>query len=228
VTRLLTLLIVAGALLALSWFMLPVWAVGVTGSGHLDPKDIARQAGATPGSPWLWVTDFRAAELARNPWVAGVRVTKTFPGRVNIEVAERKPAAVHRPWKGERAVLAADGTALPGAPLPTLAVRTWGGSCTVTSQRAANCFQEALQVARLLPDLKVSEVRVSPAGFTLLGQDVIVWTDAYASLRKHGAGVRMVASVSAPARKASAMGASDQERTRVRVNVYPWGVSVQE
>lgn len=205
-TRLVTAIIVLGSLAAASWFALPIWGVAVAGTRQLKPREVARLAGVAPGNPWLWVSPARAGQLARDPWVAGAIMTRIFPGRVEIRVTERRPAAMLR-RSGRTVVVAADGTELPGAAAPRLKVAGWGG----------DRLSEALEVASMLSGLDAQEVEYSPRGFRVRTAGGIVWVDSVDSLRLHGAGVKMM------------IGANAAAKTRpVLVNVYPWGVSVQQ
>lgn len=205
-TRLVTAVVVVGSLFAASWFALPVWGVAVAGTRQLRPKEVARQAGVAPGNPWLWVSPARAGELARNPWVARAELTRRFPGRVEVRIVEREPAALLR-RSGRTFVVAADGTELPGAKAPRLRISGWGGDRVV----------EAISVAGMLSGLGVDEVQYSPLGFRVRTSRFEVWTDSVDSLRRHGAGVKMISGANGTA----------GQRPRV-IHVYPWGVSVQQ
>lgn len=201
-TRLIVTIIVLGCVLAASWFMLPVWGVSVSGSDHLRPRDLVRLAGSVPGNPWLWVSAWRANGLVDEPWVERAVVTRRFPGRVQVSVVERTPAAVVSRRGADGAagdvVVAWDGTPLPGAARPALRVSGWG----------PDRLEESLRIARLIGAGAVKEVRFSPQGFDILMSQSVIWTDSYTSLRRYGAGVRMLSGS--------------------RINVYPWGVSVSE
>ena len=219
-------LVAAGALFATSWFVLPVWGVWVSGTHHLDPDRVTALAHASAGEPWLWVTRARAARLLDDPWVQSVSVERRFPGRVRIMVVERTPVAVFAPSGQPSRVVAQDGASLPGAPKPRLSVSGWGGACPGGTSDAA-CLQRALDVARLFKRLGVSSVAYSPTGFTCITSTLEVWSDSVTSLRRHGGGVTMVASLS-PVGSGVQRPNPQSGKFRVRVNVYPWGVSVQE
>ncbi|HEX2863114.1 MAG TPA: FtsQ-type POTRA domain-containing protein, partial [Deinococcales bacterium] len=206
--------------------VLPVWGVFVSGTHHLNPDRVAALAHATAGEPWLWVTRGRAAALLDDPWVLSASVEKRFPGRVTIRVVERVPVAVYSRSGDETRVVSEDGTPLPGAAKPALHLAGWGGSCP-GSKPGRSCFQLSLQIAKLLRSLGVNAVTASPTGFTALGGGLEVWMDSVDSLLLHGGGVTMVKSLSAVGSGGNRSG-SQPGAARVRVNVYPWGVSVQE
>ena len=207
-TRVVVTLLVMGALFAASWFVLPVEHVTVRGNNHLPANLVARLANANTGQPWLWIDASRATALEAHPWVQSSVITRRFPNSVEINLVERVPAATVINRDGSRVAVALDGTllpnALPGRGLPAVTIRGWGGN-------DANNLKSALQILSLLQKEKVKEIRYTPQGFTILKGNTkkpgTIFTDSYASLLVHGGSVTMTASL--------------------RVNIHPWGVSIQ-
>jgi cell division protein FtsQ len=203
-TRVVVTVLVMGALFAASWFVLPVEQVSVKGNQHLSPALVARLANAEQGQPWLWLSAQRAGALVAHPWVRSATITRQFPNRVEIKLIERVPAATVINRDGSRVAVALDGTLLPNAVLPKVTIRGWGGN-------DANNLKSALQILGLLQNESVKEIRYTPQGFTILKDNVekpgTIFTDSYASLLVHGGSVTMTASL--------------------RVNIHPWGVSIQ-
>jgi cell division protein FtsQ len=208
VTRVVVTLLVMGALFAASWFVLPVEHVTVQGNNHLPANLVARLANANTGQPWLWIDASRATALEAHPWVQSSVITRRFPNSVEINLVERVPAATVINRDGSRVAVALDGTLLPNAlsntGLPDVTIRGWGGN-------DANNLKSALQILSLLQKEKVKEIRYTPQGFTILKSNSekpgTIFTDSYASLLVHGGSVTMTASL--------------------RVNIHPWGVSIQ-
>ncbi len=91
-----------------------------------------------------------------------------------------------------------DGTVLPHGPLRGPQIVGWG----------PNRLNDAIRAARLMARYNVQSVTYTPQGMTVKTAQGTAWSGSYASLRKYGVGVRMY-----PGK---------------RVNIYPWGVSVQE
>jgi cell division protein FtsQ len=216
VTRVVVTLLVMGALFVASWFVLPVENVTVQGNQHLPAALVARLAQANQGQPWLWIGASRAAALEAHPWVRSAIITRRFPNSVEIKLVERVPAATVINRDGSRIAVALDGTLLPNAVLPKVTIRGWGGN-------EVNNLKSALQILALLQSdqgsgngsengsEKVQAIRYTPQGFTILkGSDQkpgTIFTDSYASLLLHAGSVTMTASL--------------------RVNIHPWGVSLQ-
>ena len=197
-TRFVVTVIVLGALAAASWFMLPVWGVAIAGSKHLSQKELAKMAGAMPGSPWLWVNGWRTRDLQENPWIVKAEVIKHFPGRVEIRVTEREPFAVYAAPNSEKVVVARDGVVLPNSNhIPKLEISGWGEPR----------LTESLQVAAILGADGLERVEFSPQGFTVFTNRGQIWTDSYKSLLRYGKSVKITQGS--------------------RVSVYPWGVSAQ-
>lgn len=194
--------VITVSLLSSSWFFFPVSSVAVSGTRFLKSKEVARMSGVLPGNPWLWVSNARAGALHDSPWVAAARIVKIFPGRIEIKITERTPLAAYKRSDGSLIVLSSDGVELPGAaPLPALMLEGFD----------ALALPEALKVAGLAKQLGAAGVRFTPQGFLMRVGDTQVWSDSYASLLKYGGSVKMLA----------------MKQAGARVNVYPWGVSVQ-
>lgn len=99
---------------------------------------------------------------------------------------------------GKRVVIDWDGTVLPGAPAVGPVVRGWGPDRS----------REGVDAARLLARYDVKSVAYSPGGLTVETASGTVWSGSLVSLQKYATGVTMY-------------------RAK-RINIYPWGVSVQE
>ena len=101
--------------------------------------------------------------------------------------------------RGNRSeVIAWDGVVLPGAKLAEPVIRGWGPDRT----------GDALAATRLLARYNVKSVDYTPSGLTIKTASGTVWSGSLVSLQKYAASVTMNAGK--------------------RVNIYPWGVSVQE
>jgi cell division protein FtsQ len=204
VTRVVVTLLVMGALFVASWFVLPVERVSVRGNAHLPSALVARLANASQGEPWLWIGAARAGALEAHPWVRSATITRRFPNAVEIELLERTPAATVVNRDGSRVAVALDGTRLPNAVRPATTISGWGGN-------DANNLKSALQILALLQSEQVKTIRYTPQGFTIRKgnnqKPGTIFTDSYSSLLVHGGSVTMTASL--------------------RVNIHPWGVSIQ-
>ncbi|HZL30737.1 MAG TPA: cell division protein FtsQ/DivIB [Pseudolabrys sp.] len=93
--------------------------VALSGEHQLARDEILKTAGITERSSLLFLDAAQArARLLTNPWVADATVLKLYPGRLRIEIKERKAFAL---WQKEARVslIANDGTVLepnvPGA-----------------------------------------------------------------------------------------------------------------
>jgi cell division protein FtsQ len=86
--------------------------ISIAGEREAGRQDILARAGITDHSSLLLVDAARMrAKLLSNPWIAQATVLKLYPGRLRIEITERKPFAL---WQkdGEVSLIAADGTVL--------------------------------------------------------------------------------------------------------------------
>ncbi|PNY82814.1 cell division protein FtsQ [Deinococcus koreensis] len=189
----------AAALLAASWFALPIRQVGVSGNQQLPATQVKALLGATPGFGWLYYGHWRARRLLESPWVQSAVVTRHFPDGVEVQITERRPVARWRQG-ADALALAADGTLLPGAhdvdALPL--VQGWG-----PDRRA-----DALKVLSALSGYNVQSVTYTPAGLKVQLPSGSVWSGDLASLLKYAGSISMY---------------PDQD-----LSIYPWGVSVQE
>jgi cell division septal protein FtsQ len=73
----------------------PVQHVTVRGAERISREEIIALTGITPGQNLLSVRlKSVGQQVAKNPWVASVRVQRFFPGTVAVSVTEREPLAV--------------------------------------------------------------------------------------------------------------------------------------
>ena len=112
--------------------------IAISGDRDVSREDILATAGITGRSSLLFLDAAQArARLMTNPWIADAAVLKLYPGRLRIEIKERKPFAL---WQkdGGVALIAADGTVLePFVPRRYLALPLVVG---VGAQQAAAEF----------------------------------------------------------------------------------------
>ncbi len=197
-----SLLIIIFALLAASRFVLPVWGVLVSGSKHLSPKEVAHMSGISRGNPWLWASNASAKELEDSPWIAEARIIKHFPGQVEVKLIEREPVGTLIKADGSRMTVALDGMELPDASTVSPTLTGWDSSK----------LPEALKIALLMKPFKPLEIRFTPQGYRIQLKDLRIWTDSYASLLKWGGSVKIL----------------QADQRSAQINIYPWGVSVQQ
>lgn len=190
--------------LAASWFALPIRAVEVTGERHLSAGRVRELAGLTPGFGWLYYGAWRARGLLDDPWVRSAVVTRHFPDAVTVQVNERQPVARWQKDNGTVVALAADGTVLPrlsekDAELARLPlIQGWGPSR----------LPEALKVLTVLGGYNVESVAYTPTGLRAKMPAGSVWSGDLKSLLKYAGSIGMY--------------------PKQNINIYPWGVSVQE
>ncbi len=188
-------------LLAATRFWPTVERIEIVGAQHHAPRTIADLARVQHGDPLLWITRWRADDLARDPWIESARLTRHWPDTVSIAVWERTPFA-RSGTQMRDVVWAEDGTPLPGASVQERVslpiVRGWGEDRRV----------EAMDLLRLLSDRNPRVIEYSPLGFEIVLADVVILTPDRAALERQWAAV---------------------ERTREgRLAIYPWGVSVAD
>lgn len=117
--------------------------IALAGQGDVSREDILSLAGITGRSSLLFLDAAQArTRLLANPWIADAAVLKLYPGRLRIEIKERKAFAL---WQkdGEVALIAGDGTVLePYVParFASLPVVVGRGA-----ERAADTFLARLQ-----------------------------------------------------------------------------------
>ena len=99
---------------------------------------------------------------------------------------------------GREVVIDWDGTVLPGAQPTGPLLSGWG----------PDRLGEAIGAARLLARYNVASVEYTPSGLTIKTASGTLWSGSLAFLQKYAAGVTM--------------------NPGKRVNIYPWGVSVQQ
>jgi cell division protein FtsQ len=86
--------------------------VALSGEHELDRQKILSIAGITDRSSLLYLDPLQTRKrLVANPWISEATVLKLYPGRLRIEVKERKPFAL---WQkdGNVYLIAEDGTVL--------------------------------------------------------------------------------------------------------------------
>jgi cell division protein FtsQ len=198
VLRILLGLALLGGVGAGVWYALPVRTVEVTGNRALSKPRVRELAGLTPEFGWAFYGAWRAKALRTHPWVQAATITRVFPGTVLVDVRERTPFARWRRPDGRVVVIAADRTVLPAASPTGPLLMGWG----------PNRLNDAVTVARTLQPLGVRTVKYAPSGITVETARGTLWSGNMASLRKYAMGVTMFSGK--------------------RINIYPWGVSVQE
>lgn len=69
--------------------------IEVTGNKKLTREEILAAASVHPGDDLLALSiSSMGKELAKNPWIAGVKVRRNFPHSLAIEVTERQPVGI--------------------------------------------------------------------------------------------------------------------------------------
>ena len=191
------------AAFAASWLLLPVRAVTVSGNSHLSETEVRRLAGLGPvlgrDFGWLYYGRWRARGLLGSPWVASARVTRSFPDRVSIELTERRPFARWQPPRGAAVTLAEGGEVLPDGP---------AGGLPLLSGWGPDRLNTILTAARALSRYTVQSVAYTPSGVTVKTASGTVWSGDLHSLLKYAGSISMY--------------------PNQHINIYPWGVSVQE
>lgn len=191
------------ALLAGLWFLLPIRSVTVTGNRHLSAAQVEGLAGLTlpfygASRPGGW--------LYYGGWrAAGLR---TSPWIASAQITRRFPGSVElnvtervpaaRWQQGAKVVVIAwDGTVLPGAAPIGPLLTGWGPDRLPLVRSAAQAFGR----------YTVESVRYTPSGVVVQTAQGTVWSGTLDSLLKYSGSVKMFAGK--------------------RINIYPWGVSVQ-
>jgi cell division protein FtsQ len=120
--------------------------VAIAGEHEVGREDILTLVGISGRSSLLFLDAARArARLTTNPWIAEATVLKLYPGRLRIEIKERKAFAL---WQkdGRVALIAADGTVLePNVP------RRFAGLPQVVGKGAEQAGQEFLELLARYP-----------------------------------------------------------------------------
>ena len=164
--------------------------------------EVAHMSGISRGNPWLWASNASAKELSDSPWIAEATIIKHFPGQVEVKLIEREPVGTLLKPDGSRATIALDGTELPDGLNPNPTLTGWDSSK----------LPEALKIAALMKALKPLEIRFTPQGFRIQLKNLRIWTDSYASLLKWGGSVKIL----------------QADQRSAQINIYSWGVSVQQ
>lgn len=89
-----------------------ITSIALAGQKQITREEILTIAGVTGRTSLLFVdADAARTRLKANPWIAEAAVLKLYPGRLRIEITERKPFAL---WQDNRkvSVIASDGTVL--------------------------------------------------------------------------------------------------------------------
>jgi cell division protein FtsQ len=93
-------------------FGLRITSISLAGQDHVTQNEIFNAAGVTARSSLLFLNAAAArAQLKANPWIEEAKVAKYFPGRLHIEITERKAFAL---WQKDRkiSVISEDGIVL--------------------------------------------------------------------------------------------------------------------
>jgi cell division protein FtsQ len=105
--------------------LLDVDDVVVAGTAHMTEGEVLGAAGIHHGDAMVDVgTSAAEARLRRLPWVATARVSRSWPGEVDVNISERVPAALAPDLAGSLALVDAQGRVLVWlpAPLPNVTV----------------------------------------------------------------------------------------------------------
>ena len=187
------------------WFLLPVRQVKVSGNVHLSAVQVKELAGLTSpftggsrSGGWLYYGAWRAGGLRHSPWIRSAQIVRRFPGTVEVQVNERLAAARWQGPDGKTVSVAWDGTVLPGAAPTGPLLIGWGPDRLPLARAAAQAFEQ----------YNVESVRYTPSGLTLQTAQGTIWSGNLDSLLKYSGSVKMFAGK--------------------HINIYPWGVSVQQ
>lgn len=188
-----------GAGAVAGWFALPIRQVSVTGNRMVEGATIKNLAGVRGQVGWLYYGRTQARGLLKNPWIQSAVVTRKFPDTVTIKVTERQPLLQMQARDGRQVLVAQDGRVLP-----------WkdGFSALPTlSGWGPDRLGDAVLVARALSRYTVQSVTYTPSGLTVKTASGTVWSGDLKSLLKYAGSISMY--------------------PNQKINVYPWGVSVQ-
>ncbi|WP_420595809.1 cell division protein FtsQ/DivIB [Deinococcus sp.] len=190
------------------WYGLPIREVQIQGQSHLTSAEVKRLAGLSHSQinvfggrsfGWVYYGAWRAHGLTENPWIASASLTRVFPDRVEIAITERVAVAQVRDRDGKLSIIAADGTRLPDAAPIGPIISGWG----------PDRIKEALRAAEAFSRYNVDSVTYTPTGMTVKTAIGTIWSGDPALLTKYGSAI-----------ETQAQGG--------RINLYPWGVSVQK
>lgn len=187
--------------------------VTITGLKHLERDVILGKMGLLTPRAWLWYGEKDVKSLLLNPWIAGAKVVKHFPNRLEVAITERVPFARFKTPTGE-SVVARDGVLLPDANNihNGALISGWGQDRRL----------EALEVIATLDGFQVKEVVYSPSGLRISTEQGSLWCESLDSLYKY-------------ARKVTGLKdqmtdnqSSTKQNSTKQINIYPWGVSVTQ
>ena len=127
--------------------------IALAGEHEVSREDILSLAGVTGRSSLLFLDAAQTRHrLLTNPWIAQAAVLKLYPGRLRIEIKERKAFAL---WQkdGRVYLIAADGTVLETYVPAALCVAAAGGrrrrrACGAGYSRPAQALSGDRQVGR--------------------------------------------------------------------------------
>ncbi|WP_233554618.1 cell division protein FtsQ/DivIB [Deinococcus cavernae] len=182
-----------------SWFALPIRQVAVTGNQVLTEAEVKTLAGLRGGVGWLYYGRGQARGLLKNPWVQSAVVTRQFPDSVSLQVTERRPFLQMRNRQGQAVLVAQDGRLLPW--------KKGFEKLPVVSGWGPERLNDAVLVAHALSRYTVQSVGYTPSGLTVKTAAGTVWSGDLKSLLKYAGSISMY--------------------PNQKINVYPWGVSVQ-
>lgn len=155
---------------ALQAWNMPLGALDIAGQEKLTPVQIAAAAGLYPGVPVGGLDPLTLAErLLSHPRIARADVRRTVPGRLDIRIAERQPAALALLGEGQAAVLDVEGIVLenvpaaswPDAVLPRL--RGGGGEVQPGKRVGEGPLRRGLEFAaraKAMPGLEAEPITV--------------------------------------------------------------------
>jgi len=129
--------------------------VALAGEHNVGRDEVLRLAGVTARTSLLFLDPGETrARLMSNPWIADATVLKLYPGRLRIEITERKPYAL---WQDDYrvALIAADGTVL----MPTASPRYFGLPLVVgkgAAREAGSFFAVLARYPAIVHEVKAS------------------------------------------------------------------------
>ena len=122
--------------------------VALSGEHELDRQKILSIAGITDRSSLLFLDPLQTRKrLVANPWISEATVLKLYPGRLRIEVKERKPFAL---WQKDGTVylIAEDGTVLEA-----FVPQKFAGMPLVVGKGAEHAAPDFMKLIGKFPDI---------------------------------------------------------------------------
>ena len=122
--------------------------VALAGEHEVSRDDILKTAGITEHTSLLFLDAAQTrARLLTNPWIAEATVLKLYPGRLRIEVKERKPFAL---WQKDGTVylIAEDGTVLEA-----FVPQKFAGMPLVVGKGAEHAAPDFMKLIGKFPDI---------------------------------------------------------------------------